>query len=74
MESNEKNEPALAGLRNLRQSMGMSQKELAERMDLAAKHISRYETMERLPRLPIMRRIFQVLKCHLWQLFYDPTK
>ena len=65
---------ALAGLKYLRQSRGMSQQQLASSMGVDPKCISRYETEEMVPRLNCLKKLCRVLKCQLWQLFFDPEQ
>lgn len=64
--------PALAGLKRLRSALGWNQIELAEILGIDPKCISRYEKENLVPRGRLLRRMCKVLRCELWELFYDP--
>lgn len=74
MEDLEEEGAALGGLRHLRKMRNWSQKDMADSMGLEAKNISRYESDEILPRLTCLRQMCRILKCELWQLFFDPER
>ena len=64
--------PALAGLKRLRNALGLSQLQLAEILGIDPKCISRYETEHLVPRGRLLYRMCKVLQCELWELFFDP--
>ncbi len=49
-------------LKNARKAAGMTQKELAEKLDVYAKDISRWENGERTPGVPALIKICRELK------------
>lgn len=67
-------DPALGGLKYLRELRNISQRRMADSMGVEAKKISLYETEDILPRLSCLRKMCRVLECELWQLFFDPER
>jgi DNA-binding XRE family transcriptional regulator len=65
---------ALAGLKHLRGLLKMSQQRLAIEIGVDPKCISRYESEEIVPRMSCLKELCRVLKCQLWQLFFDPEQ
>ena len=65
---------ALAGLKHVRLSRRMSQRRLADWIGVGAKVVSRYESEEIVPRLCHLKAMCRVLKCQLWELFFDPEQ
>ena len=65
---------ALAGLKHLRDLLGMSQQQLAIAIGVDPKCISRYENEEIVPRMSCLKELCRVFKCQLWQLFFDPEQ
>ena len=72
MEMDFEERPALAGLKRLRNTQGLSQIQLAEILGIEPKCISRYETEYLVPRGRLLNRVCKILRCELWELFFDP--
>lgn len=62
-----KGEPALRGLKSLREAQGLTQEALAEKLGVCPRQISRWETQDITPRIPAIRRkLCEILQC-TWQ-------
>ncbi len=72
MKMDSEQRPALAGLKRLRNALGLSQLQLAEILGIDPKCISRYETEHLVPRGRLLNRLCKLLHCELWELFFDP--
>ena len=61
-------------LKNARYKLGLSQREFAELMGVNKASISLYETGERQPSFPTIRKIVEKLKSHDIQLNYSDLR
>ena len=64
--------PALAGLKRLRNALGLSQPQLSELLGIDTRCITRYETENLVPRGRLLNRMCKIFQCELWELFFDP--
>jgi transcriptional regulator with XRE-family HTH domain len=60
-------------LAELRKSAGLSQAELAERIELSTEFVSRMERGKALPSLPTFVRLVHELHCSADELLHDPA-
>lgn len=72
MKTDSEQNPALAGLKRLRNALGLSQPQLAEILGIDTRCICRYETENLVPRGRLLNRMCKILHCELWELFFDP--
>lgn len=55
-------------LKKFRKKQNLTQKELAQRLNVCPNTISQYETGDREPNLSVLKRMSNVLKCSLDEL------
>lgn len=60
-----------ANLKVARIKMGYNQKQLAEKVGVSSKYISRLESTETLPSPDVMKRIASALNCSVQELFFE---
>ena len=58
-------------LKELRLSKGITQEELAEKLNVGQNTISQWETGDRIPRVPTVLKLAQVLDCSVGELLEE---